>query len=233
MKPLVGYVRVSTERQADEGFGLDVQRQGISRWARANEARIAVILGDEGISGAVGVEGRPALAEALAMVACGAVAGVVVARLDRLARTLAVQEAALAQVWKHGGKVFAADLGEVLQDDPDDPMRTAMRQMMGVFAQLERSMIAARLRAGRRMKAERGGYAYGSPGFGYRALDGVLVEDPSEQACIARVRELHGEGQSLRAIAAALAVEGFKPKRGERWHPSAIARLVSRTTTSH
>jgi DNA invertase Pin-like site-specific DNA recombinase len=35
-----------------------------------------------------------------------------------------------------------------LQRDPDDPIRTAMRQMMGVFAQLERSMIAAQLRHG-------------------------------------------------------------------------------------
>ncbi len=64
----------------------------------------------------------------------------------------------LAQIWKHGGRAFTADAGEV---HPDDPMRTAMRQMMGVFAQLERSMIAARLRHGRREKASQGGYAYG------------------------------------------------------------------------
>src|SRR5207244_11738718 len=87
---------------------------------------------------------------------------------DRLARTLSVQEAALASVWAQGGRVFLPE-GEVLRDDPDDPMRTAMRQMMGVFSQLERGMITARLRAGRAAKAASGGYAYGSPPFGWRA----------------------------------------------------------------
>jgi hypothetical protein len=59
-------------------------------------------------------------------------------RLVRLARTLVVQEAVLGHVWKHTGRVFAVDVGEVLQDDPDDPMRTAIREIMGVFAQRER-----------------------------------------------------------------------------------------------
>ncbi|MFH8736340.1 MULTISPECIES: recombinase family protein [unclassified Streptomyces] len=80
----------------------------------------------------------------------GTADGIVAPTLDRFARTLVVQEATLAQIWKHGGCAFTADTGEVHPDDPDDPMRTDMRQMMGVFAQLERSMIAARLRHGRR-----------------------------------------------------------------------------------
>ena len=56
--------------------------------------------------------------------------GVVVYNLDRLARKLTVQEGVLATVWDRGGSVFSlGDGGEVQQDDPDDPMRTAMRQM--------------------------------------------------------------------------------------------------------
>ncbi|NEW71007.1 recombinase family protein [Streptomyces rhizosphaericus] len=78
-----------------------------------------------------------------------------------------VQEAILAQIRKHGGRAFTANSGGV---HPDDPMRTAMRQMRGVFAQLERSVIAARLRHGRREKAEQGGYAYGA-----RRTDGGLT----------------------------------------------------------
>ena len=35
-------------------------------------------------------------------------------------------------MWRHGGVVVAADECEVAKDDPVDPMRTAMRQMMGV-----------------------------------------------------------------------------------------------------
>ncbi|WP_406502327.1 hypothetical protein [Streptomyces sp. NBC_01602] len=43
--------------------------------------------------------------------------GIVAPNLDRLARELVVQEAALAQCWKHGGRAFMADQGEILPDD--------------------------------------------------------------------------------------------------------------------
>ena len=87
----------------------------------------------------------------------------VISSIDRLARVLTVQEAILGMIWKLDGKLFTVDGGEVTPDDPDDPMRTAMRQMAGVFAQLDRAMVIKRLRNGRQTKAERGGYAGGAP----------------------------------------------------------------------
>ena len=83
--------------------------------------------------------------------------GLVIARLDRLARALHVQESVLQVAWRVGASVFTIDGGEVLQDDPDDPMRTFLRQVIGGVAQLERSLIAKRMRDGRRAKAEAGG----------------------------------------------------------------------------
>jgi hypothetical protein len=53
---VVGYVRVSTDRQADEGLGLEVQEQSIRRWAREHGHRIVGIVRDEGISGSNGIE---------------------------------------------------------------------------------------------------------------------------------------------------------------------------------
>ncbi len=41
-------------------------------------------------------------------------------------------------IWRDGGHAFSDDQAEILRDDPDDPMRTALRQMQGVFAQLDR-----------------------------------------------------------------------------------------------
>jgi DNA invertase Pin-like site-specific DNA recombinase len=61
----------------------------------------------------------------------GTAEGLIVARLDRLARSLTVQEATLGLLWRRGATVFSADNGEVHADDPDDPMRTAIRQVMG------------------------------------------------------------------------------------------------------
>jgi DNA invertase Pin-like site-specific DNA recombinase len=226
---LIAYIRVSTDRQADEGQGLDVQEAAIRRWARANGHRIRAWHRDEGVSGTNDVVSRPGLHSALLAIEAGEGAALVVFNLDRLARKLTVQEAVLAHVWQVGAKVFSVgDGGEVFEDDPDDPMRTAIRQMRGVFAQLERSMIAKRLRDGRRMKAEKGGFAYGSPAFGFKAESRTLVAEESEQEALRRIRELSAQGSSLRSIAAVLAAEGFKPKRSDRWHPETLRRIVDR-----
>lgn len=149
---------------------------------------------DEGYSGTLPAPERPAPADALSEVEDGQAAGIVVGRPDRLARRLVTQEAILAQVWKSNGCVFTADQGEILQDDPEDLMRTAMRQMLGVFSELEHSMLVARLRAGRKEKAVQGGYAYGAPPYGWQAVAGELVEQPAEQIGLARARELQAAG---------------------------------------
>src|SRR3954452_13908979 len=105
-------------------------------------------------------------------------------------------------------------------------MRTAMRQMAGVFAQLDRAMIVKRLRDGRRVKASKGGYTAGSPRYGWRAECGELVEDPAEQAVIARMMALKATGMSMNAIAAVLDAEGAPSKRGGKWRADAVARVV-------
>src|ERR1700704_1782115 len=106
---LVAYLRVSTDRQAEEGLGLDVQDRAIRRWARDNGHRIVMVTRDEGVSGSNGIDARFGLHEALAAVKHGTAQGVVVYRLDRLARKLTVQEATLAKVWDLGATVFAVD----------------------------------------------------------------------------------------------------------------------------
>lgn len=228
-RPMVaGYLRVSTERQAVDGLGLDVQRGAVEAFAR-QEGYEVEWYSDEGVSGALDAEQRDGLASALAAIRDGDVCGLVVYSLDRVARALTVQEAVLALAWDAGGRVWSVgDGGEVLQDDPDDPMRTAIRQMRGVFAQLDRALIVKRLRDGRRVKGERGEFAYGSPAYGFRALNGALVPDETEQAAVARMTELRAAGASLRGIAEALTAEGHRPKRSETWHAQSIRRALAR-----
>jgi DNA invertase Pin-like site-specific DNA recombinase len=227
-RPLVGYVRVSTSAQARDGLGLDVQEGQVRAWAMDNSHKIADILRDEGVSGTLPAHERPGLTDALAMVQDRTACGLVVARLDRLARTLTVQEAVLSRVWTHGGAVFSADVGEVLADDPDDPMRTALRQMQGVLAQLDRAMIAKRLRDGRRAKVERGGFGGGTPPYGLKTERGVVVPDDREQAALTLVTELRAQGASLRQIGQALTDAGHRPKRSDHWHPNTVRKIVSR-----
>lgn len=224
---VAGYIRVSSEGQVD-GESLPAQTKQLRQWAKANGHRLVAIYEDAGISGSNGVDTRHGLYEALEALRSGAASGLVVKNLDRLARKLTIQEAVLAKVWEMGGCVFSIEDGEVLEDDPDDPMRTAMRQMRGVFAQLERGMIVKRMRDGRKHKADRGGFAYGSPPFGWAAVDGELVEVPEEQAALSLMRELHAAGSSTRQIAAALNEAGHRTKRGMEWVSATVGRTLSR-----
>ena len=222
---LVAYGRVSTSGQMD-GYGPDVQEKAMRKWARTHKHTIVDVLFDGAVSGTVDGDERPALAEALAMVADGRADAVLIPNLDRLARELTVQEGALTVVWAHGGRVFAVDQGEILPDDTDDPMRTFVRQVMGAAAQLERGLIAKRLKSGRAAKKAAGGYAGGAPAYGQRAADGGLETDENEAAALAAAEQLREEGVSLRAIAARLNEDGVPTKRGGRWHPNTVARLL-------
>ena len=223
---LVAYLRVSTAGQVEDGHGLDIQEHAIRAWAREHRHRIVAVHRDEGVSGAT--DERDGLTEALAALRFNGADGIVVHTLDRLARSLTVQEAALQQAWAAGGRVFTVDQGEVHADDPDDPVRTFVRQVLGAVSQLERGMIARRLRRGRDHKAEQGGYAYGAPPFGYRAEDGDLVHDPAEQEIVAQITELRGDGRSFREIAATLNGLGYRPKRSAQWHPMTVKRVADR-----
>src|SRR5207248_8487668 len=114
---LAAYLRVSSSGQVD-GYGLLSQEKDVRAWAKRAGHRIVLWARDEGVSGTLEAVERPGLAEAVAAICGGQAEGLVVARLDRLARTLTVQEAALIHVWQCGGRVFSADTGEVPEDDP-------------------------------------------------------------------------------------------------------------------
>lgn len=231
--PLIGYRRVSTAGQVDR-YGLPAQETDLRSYVRGSDYRLVRIETDDAKSGTLPANERPGLLAALKSIETGEAAGLLVpGDLDRLARELTVQEAVLSQVWKVGGVVHTTTRGEILADDEDDPMRTAIRQFMGVIAQLDRAMTAKRMRNGRKEKAAAGGYAgYGSPAFGRQSVAGALVTDAREAAVIARMRTLRREGLSYRLIADQLNTEGLTAKRGGRWHQQTVARVLGRLEIS-
>jgi DNA invertase Pin-like site-specific DNA recombinase len=224
---VVGYLRVSTDRQAEEGLGLDVQEEAVHEYAMAHQHIVVAVHRDEGRSGTYGLEGRLGLANALTDIKQGRADAIVVYRLDRLARDLVLQEQLLTEVWRMGGDVLSTAGGEGhLRDDPDDPSRRLIRQVLGAVAEYERAMIALRLRRGRAAKAARGGFAYGSPPLGQRAENRELTADMREQLVVARILELRAAGHSLRHIATMLEAEGHRPKRGATFYPATVARAL-------
>jgi DNA invertase Pin-like site-specific DNA recombinase len=229
---LIAYLRTSTNGEAN-GDSLAAQLDACQAWAESERHTIVSTREDAGLSGKLDVDRRPGLLDAVEMVEAGEADGLVVHRLDRLGRELHVQEAILGRVWAAGGSTFEAVEGEVARDDPDDTMRSAMRQMAGVFAQLERGMIAVRLSGGRRRKRERGGYSGGpTVPFGWKVegegREARFVPDPETAPTVETIRELRRSGLTLQAIAQRLNEDGVASPAGARWHVNSVRRVLAR-----
>jgi len=229
---LVAYCRTSTANGAGQD-SLGAQADACAGWAAAYGHEIVEVERDDGLSGSLGPEGRPGLQRALLALEQGETEGLIVHRLDRLARELHVQEAALAHAWGAGEhvRIFEAVEGEIPRDDPSDPHRRFLRQVMGAAVELERGLIRARLAGGRRRKAAAGGYIGGDRlhrRFGYELVDGQYVPVEAEQTVILRIASLRSEGASWGAVADALNAEGVEPPSGVAWYPMTALRIAQR-----
>jgi DNA invertase Pin-like site-specific DNA recombinase len=223
-RKVLGYTRVSTQEQVT-GFGLEVQRKAIKDYCGANGLRLVRTLTDEGQSGTNGLDARVGLAEALAIVERGEVAGMIVARMDRLARDLLLQETLMARMRQAGAEVISVSEPDM---DSDDPTRVLVRQVLGSISQFERALIRGRMMAGKAAKVAGGGYGGGRPPFGWRAEGKDLVRDEREQGVVALVRQLSDEGLSTRQIAARLEESGHRPKVGEHFSSVQVLRIIQR-----
>ncbi|MGY1857531.1 recombinase family protein [Modestobacter sp. SYSU DS0290] len=204
---VVAYLRVSTDEQVASGLGLDAQRTAVEDEAtrRGWQVRYEV---DEGVSGKL--RNRPALDRALARLKAGEAQALVVARMDRLGRSVIqasdVLETARRQKWD----LIVLDLGM----DLTTPHGKAMAQMLAVFAELEREMISARTKAALSAAKARG-TRLGRP----RQIDPALL---------ARIVAMHAAGSSYRRIAAALTDEGVSTPTGRaRWNPGSIGGYLA------
>jgi DNA invertase Pin-like site-specific DNA recombinase len=231
---VAAYLRVSTDRQVEKGLGLSVQRTAIREWVRQHDHRLTATFVDEGISGAADLDRRVGLADALDAIRSGPAQGLVLYRLDRLARDYILQEQLMGEVWQLGGEVYSTSGTEQnLRDDPNDPARRLIRQVLAAISEYEKNMISLRLRAGRDRKAAGGGYACGRPPYGYRAAGGALVPDESEQQIVRLVHSLRADGLSLRDIAGSLAQEGHLTRQGHVFHPQVLSRILKRAGPSN
>lgn len=225
----VAYTRVSTEAQA-EGWGLTEQARACRAWAKANGHRILVVETDTGRSGASDVLDRPALARALGAVKDRRASGVIVARLDRLARDMVLQEQLLGEITRMGGQLHSAVPSEdaVLVDDPDDPARGMIRRILGVVADYERQLIRLRLRSGAARKREAGLFAGGQPPYGWKAEGRELAPRSDEQTWLAYMREYRDLDFSYQAIADELNRLQSHPRHGGAWHSNSVRRALLR-----
>lgn len=221
-----GYIRVSTETQAEKGGGLDVQRTAIEKYARENDIKLERIFEDAGVSGTQ--ESRPALDELLLeTLQEGDV--VIVHNTSRLWRSIFAQATVMKAVTQAKANIKSIDEPTFdiykYQKDPENFMICGM---MGMLDQWERMTIARKLARGRTNKANKGDKPAGACPYGYRyTADKKHIEpDPAEVPVLRLIFSEAQKGQSMAKIAQLLTDQGHKTRKGGEWNRGTINQLL-------
>jgi site-specific DNA recombinase len=169
---------------------------------------------------------RPGLQKALEMLRTGQAEAFLVAKLDRLTRSV-VHLGQLVEDYLADGKFALLSVGEQI-----DTRSAAGRLVLNVLAsvsQWEREAIGERTAAAMQHEASQGEYCGGKPPFGFAlAPDGDrLIEDPAEQEVLVTARKLRSDGHSFRAVAQQLSARGFKSRSGTSFSHMQVVRMVA------
>src|SRR5258706_16468097 len=192
----IGYVRVSTDRQAEQGVSLEAQESKTRAMATIHSAELAEVIVDGGESAKS--LNRPGLQRLLALINAGQVKAVIVAKLDRLTRSVKDLCNLLELFEKR--KVALISVAESL--DTTSAAGRLVITIMAAVSQWEREAIGERTRDALRHKRGNG-ERVGNIEFGFRlAADGKHLEpEPAEQAALTAIRKLRAGGCTLRGIA--------------------------------
>lgn len=226
-KRAAAYLRVSTDNQAmEDSYGLPAQEEAILAYARNQGIEVVAFFVDDGHSGAT--LDRPGLQQMLKESSLKKFDVVLVAKMDRIARDLYYSLFIEKELLINGIEIVS--VSEPVSGN--DPMNTAFRQLMGVFAQLEKDMITMRMSSGRKQKASQGGYSGGRAAFGYCAKRGTkkLRVDSCKARAVKRTFELRAKhpGWSLRQLAEHLNEEGHTTAQGKEFRPMQVKRILDR-----
>lgn len=227
MTPVIGYTRVSTREQAEGGLSLDYQTERIQQYCQLHDLDLQAIYTDAGASGYSAK--RDGLNEALHTLREGTVSGLVVYKLDRLARKVTLTLNLVEELRQLGIKFYS--IQEHL--DTDTAAGKAMLGLIAVFAQMERDLISERTTDILQGKIKRGERAGQIP-YGYElAEDGThLKAVPAEQKALRVIKIYRGLGYSYREIAMELESRRI-PSRGKAWWPGTIRNIYHRITNGN
>jgi len=221
MKQAIGYIRVSTEKQANEGVSLEAQEAKIVTWCKANGYELVQVYVDAGISGKR-MDTRKELLAALASLKKGM--ALVSYSLSRLARStkdaLAIGEAVAKK------KADMVSLTE--QIDTTTAAGKMMFQMLSVLAEFERNLVAERTTNALQHKKRSGQKYTNQTPYGFEAIEGRLVEVKQEAEVVAEIQAARSSGSTLQSIADSLNTRGIPTKTGKQWAPATIHLLLKR-----
>lgn len=209
---VVGYIRVSTDRQVEDGISLDAQRGKIEAWAKLHDETEVVIYEDAGISGA-SMDQRPGLQDALREV-CRRKGALIVYSLSRLARSTRDTLSISDRLAKSGAELVS--LSERI--DTTSASGKMVFRMMAVLAEFERDQISERTRAAMaHLRSSRRRFSRFAPyGWDFDDAGEAMLPNLAEQQVVGRMMELRGQGLTFLAIAERLTEEGIPTKHSGR-----------------
>lgn len=205
-----GYIRVSTEEQAESRNGLDDQKLQIINAIRAKDLQLIWIAEDAGFSGSK-LENRPALQSVLKRLKAREADGLVVAKVDRLSRSIVdfANTADMARKQHWNLICLDADI------DTSKASGRFMVKQLALFAEFERELISERTKDGLRAAKARGIRLGGSKPI-------------ASQETIALIASLHARGLSYRQIARHLNDSGNLAPMGGQWLHSSVQKSLVR-----
>jgi DNA invertase Pin-like site-specific DNA recombinase len=204
---VVAYCRVSTEEQAVSGLGLRAQKDAIRRECQRRGLDLIALHEDAGLSAKT--LNRPALASALSELDSGQGSVLMVAKLDRLTRSVHDATGLMAKAEQSGWGLVALDAPV----DTTTPQGAAMAQVLAVFAELERRLIGERTKAALAVRKSQG-VRLGRP----RTLPIEIRE---------RILTMRNSGMTLGLIASELNNERVPTSQGgASWWPATIRAII-------
>lgn len=226
----IGYIRVSTDSQADDGVSLDAQRERIIDYCTRQNIALATIEADEGLSGKR-ADNRPGLRKALKAV-CRAKGVLVVYSLSRLTRSIRD----LLDIFETLQKADA-DLVSITESfDTTSAMGRFAFKLFGLVAELERELIGERTSAALAHKRRKGEKTGGQVPYGFTVLDdeGVkrLVPVEDEQKIIRQLNARHDKGEGYKSLASWLNRERVPTRTGAPWSAKVIKGIIRRQAST-
>jgi DNA invertase Pin-like site-specific DNA recombinase len=217
----VAYLRVSTEEQATTGVSLQAQEEKIRQYAALYDLELVAVYVDAGVSAKS--LNRAGLSQALGLLENGEAEALIIAKLDRLTRSVAD--------WaKLIDRHFAKRHTLLSVGDQIDTRTAAGRLVLNVLVsvgQWEREAISERTTAALAYKKSQGKYLGGVP-YGYQLAGDVLIEKQDQSTVVTLIRDLRGDGLTLRAIADELNIREIKTQRGSKWAPQTVKNVLDR-----
>jgi site-specific DNA recombinase len=216
----IGYIRVSTQGQVDEGVSLEAQKSKIKAWCEVNDYELVNVYTDAGISGKT-MANRDGLLRALDAVDRDV--ALVTYSMSRISRSTREMLSLADKLEKKG-----ADLVSLTEKiDTTTAAGKMVFRMLAVLNEFERDQVSERTKAALAHKKTKGERIGTVPyGFGL-ADDGVaLVKNIQEQTILANIQLLRGEGYKLREITEQLNKDGLLTRRGSEWRVQYVHNLL-------